>query len=675
MTPLRVLILDDSANDAELAMATLERSGFACEWDRVDTREAFVERLAARSHDLILADYRLPAFDGLGALELFKEQGLDVPFILISGTLGEEQAIESMRAGATDYVLKTRLSRLAPVVRRALDEAAERRRRREAEGELRDAEQRLAMVFHESLDAIFISDPESGAIVQANDAAGRLLRCAPASLAGAQVSSIVSDGSAAAGFEGEDARRPARWEAHALRADGTSFPVEVTSTHAAWGSEHALLTTLRDISERRRAEEALREEAAVAEALARAGRELISSLDSVDLLERLCRVTAEVLGADTSHTLLRRADDDTWEPIAGWGATPEEQALARRAKVPGRLLATLLERLDADDVAEVGTTPDEIQMTREQRAAVQLCMALRRGRELIGLQVVNRRGHGGPATPTERRIASGIARLASLAIDHVRLVDELERANHLKSDFLATMSHELRTPLHIITGYVDLLLEGGFDPISDDQRDALQRVAGSARKLLDLINATLELSRLEAGRVPLALGPVSLTDGVRDVRQETREACERSGLEIVWEASDDLPEIHTDRVKVGIVLKNLVDNAVKFTEHGRVTVTARRADGGVEISVADTGVGIAAAALPAIFESFRQLEGSLTRAHGGVGLGLYVVRVVLDLLGGRIAVESEPGRGSTFRVHLPLAPPPPAAAVELPAPASPAPGK
>ncbi|NOR82644.1 MAG: PAS domain S-box protein, partial [Ardenticatenales bacterium] len=157
---LRLLLLEDNRYDAELAIATLEEAGYECRWERVETEDEFVARLAraGTEYDLILADYSLPAFDGLTALRKFVERELDIPFILVSGTLGEEIAIESLRAGATDYVLKDRISRLAPVVKRALRERDERRERRRAQEAVRSSEARWRSLTENSADRIMTLD-------------------------------------------------------------------------------------------------------------------------------------------------------------------------------------------------------------------------------------------------------------------------------------------------------------------------------------------------------------------------------------------------------------------------------------------------------------------------------------------------------------------------------------
>jgi PAS domain S-box-containing protein len=234
------------------------------------------------------------------------------------------------------------------------------------------------------------------------------------------------------------------------------------------------------------------------------------------------------------------------------------------------------------------------------------------------------------------------------------LLDELRSANRLKSDFVATMSHELRTPLNVILGYHSLLQEGAFGALTEEQASVLQRLGQSALELLELINATLDVSRLETGRVEVDRRAVALHELVSQVAAETREQRDKPGVEVLWNVPDDLPTVRTDSAKLKVILKNLLSNALKFTDHGRVQVSAAVVAGGVELSVADTGIGMPPESLPIIFEPFRQVDSSTTRRHGGAGLGLYIVRRLIDMLGARIHVESQLGKGSTFRVWLPI---------------------
>ena len=229
--------------------------------------------------------------------------------------------------------------------------------------------------------------------------------------------------------------------------------------------------------------------------------------------------------------------------------------------------------------------------------------------------------------------------------------EQAESADRLKSDFLAIVSHELRTPLVSIIGYDELLLDGVVGSLTEEQVDSLRRIDKNSKKLLELINAMIDFSRLEAKSVEIK--EFSVSDLIKEVESETQSLREMSGLNFVWKIESELPPVRTDPAKLKVVVKNLISNAVKFTEKGSVAVDAHRQNGGVEISVIDTGIGIEQGALPLIFEPFRQVENPLTRRHGGVGLGLYIVRRLLDLLGGTINVESEVGRGSTFCVWIP----------------------
>jgi signal transduction histidine kinase len=215
------------------------------------------------------------------------------------------------------------------------------------------------------------------------------------------------------------------------------------------------------------------------------------------------------------------------------------------------------------------------------------------------------------------------------------------------------MSHELRTPLNIIMGYSDLLLSGAFGDLTNDQTNILKRVDSNANELHELITSTLDVGRLESGQVPLQLQTVHLPVLLAEIAGEVQERCQEKGLQFSSAISPHLPPLETDPLKLKVVIKNLLGNAVKFTETGSVSVAAHPQNEGIEICVSDTGIGIAPDALSIIFEPFRQLESHLTRRHGGVGLGLYIVRRMLELLGGTVQVESVVGQGSTFRVRIP----------------------
>lgn len=240
-------------------------------------------------------------------------------------------------------------------------------------------------------------------------------------------------------------------------------------------------------------------------------------------------------------------------------------------------------------------------------------------------------------------------RTAELAVAR----DRAEAADRLKSAFLATMSHELRTPLNSIIGFTGVLLKGFVGPLNDEQTKQLGMVKASAQHLLALINDVLDLSKIEAGQVQVALAPFDVRATIDQALRALQPQADRKRLSLVAEVSPDSGTILSDRRRVEQVLLNLLSNAVKFTEEGGIVVRCEPRDGWLVTSVTDTGIGIRADELATLFRPFRQLESGISRRYEGTGLGLSICKRLLDLLGGDIGVESAPGKGSTFTFRLP----------------------
>jgi PAS domain S-box-containing protein len=231
---------------------------------------------------------------------------------------------------------------------------------------------------------------------------------------------------------------------------------------------------------------------------------------------------------------------------------------------------------------------------------------------------------------------------------------ELQKASRLKSEFLANMSHELRTPINVILGYTSLMRERIYGTLTDQQDEALSKTYQTSQHLLELINDILDLSKIEAGKMPLHVERVAVGDIIAELSESVLPMLRKKDLAFATDLAADLPLIRTDRTKLRQVLLNLLSNAIKFTQHGRVSVAAIPLPaGGVRIEVADTGIGIEPEHVDAIFDDFRQLDQSHTREYGGTGLGLSITRKLLSLLGGMITVESTYGEGTCFTLDLP----------------------
>lgn len=403
------------------------------------------------------------------------------------------------------------------------------------------------------------------------------------------------------------------------------------------------------------AERRLRAEAQVSAALARVGRELIASLDAGELLDRLAQLTVEVFRCNASQTWMRDGDG-VFRVAAGVSDDPEELTALHALHLPEAAVGALVERLRRE--GPVTLTPDEVAalptaaLSRRHAVGHVLFLPLRKGEEVVGVHTVVFRGRERALDPTVAHLAAGVAQLSSLALETARLVEAMNAADRLKTEFLANLSHELRTPLNVIIGYNEMLLDGGCGPLNDDQLGVLGRAQHNARELLALMGAALELSRHEGRGVPLVLEPVSVALLVDDLAREVAALPPLAGVTFAPAVPPDLPPLLTDALKLRMILKNLIDNARKYTERGRIGLSAAAADGGVRFAVSDTGYGIPADDLTRIFEPFRQVGGG--RTPSGVGLGLFLVRRLAEALGGRVEVESRLGEGSTFTVWLPL---------------------
>jgi PAS domain S-box-containing protein len=298
--------------------------------------------------------------------------------------------------------------------------------------------------------------------------------------------------------------------------------------------------------------------------------------------------------------------------------------------------------------------------------------------EVVSGKILNERGeslaivsvlHDLTKQVENERLAEQLQRLNSELEERIRLATadlaeqnarlqwqsrEVERANRLKSEFLASMSHELRTPINALIGYTALMLDRIYGEVTPQQEEGLSRIRASAQHLLLLINDILDLAKIEAGKMPLSLASIVITEIVAEITQQIEPLVRKKSLEFRCHLSPDLPAMYTDRTKVKQILLNLLSNAVKFTHTGSVTLSIVQIGPRIRFEVSDTGIGIKDADLETIWEDFRQLDQSRTREYGGTGLGLSITRKLTAALGGQVTARSEYGHGSTFTALLPV---------------------
>ena len=651
--PLRILLLEDSPLDAELASAALDEAGLSHAVTRVDTAEAFAAGLGtgpADGPDLILSDYLLPAFSGAAALRLARVSRPDVPFIFLSGALGEEVAIESLKDGATDYVLKQRMGRLGPAVRRAVREAGDRRGRAQVEDQYRFLADAIPQIvwtarpdgridyFNARWYEYTGSDPGAGVDPDADrwwDAVHP------------DDSAVVRDAWATA----RAACRPFEAE-HRLRDRDGDYRYHLSRALPrldAGGRVAQWVGTATDIDDRRRVLADYRALAARLDAILLNMNEGLLVADGAGNILSVNAAGLRLYGmADSSE--LRGPYRDQVDRI--------EFATVDGAPLP--IDRWPLARVLAGETFTGYAVRVRRRATGRDWVASYAGTAVRAVDGRVGMAIVTFRD-----VTDQTRIAADLARAKQDADAAREVADQArevaEAANRTKDEFLATLSHELRTPLNAILGWAQILRAdadaGRADPA--EVAAGLATVERNARVQAQLIEDLLDVSRIISGKLRLALRPIDLRPVLAAAADAVRPAAAAKRVDLRVPTDGPPVPVVGDPDRLQQVAWNLLANAVKFTPAGG-TVRARltRVADAVELAVADTGQGIGPDFLPYVFDRFRQADGTSSRTHGGLGLGLAIVRHLVELHGGTVRAQSDGlGRGATFRVRLPAAVP------------------
>jgi signal transduction histidine kinase len=367
---------------------------------------------------------------------------------------------------------------------------------------------------------------------------------------------------------------------------------------------------------------------------------LLSEEESAQLPDRLVHAIATLLGV--AGAALGVVQDGLYRLLAASGLDADYSRQYDRTSPRDGILAAALRDGRPLVLAEAESAPDPL-----TTIVLPLC-----GRDFVGaLHIVERAAT--PLPDADVHLARVLAALAGMALSNAAHCRHLAEHARLKSDALSSMAHDLRSPLNALVGYANLLGDGAFGPLLGEQREVAATLERQALELIDLLGATLDVARLETGRLPLRLEDVDLAEVVRALQGGTFARVTREGT-VSWRVASNLPRFESDRVKVKQIVQNLVDNALKHGTGGRVDVEVAPAGPGrdtVHITVRDTGPGIAPDVLPHLFERFGPGDGR------GTGFGLYIVRVFVEALGGRVAARSVPHQGTAITVELPLASP------------------
>ena len=398
------------------------------------------------------------------------------------------------------------------------------------------------------------------------------------------------------------------------------------------------------------------------EKLQASNRAIAGQLRTALLLDTIVGEAAQIFGAEAVSLMTRETGSPFYRIRAAVGLS-DTYVRERRAPVQ-----------EFDDLRVImhgtrGTRSSDVrqnELIREEGLNKVLVIPLIKAGQQLGLLNLYAREEPRFFSDEERELAVLFAGQAAIALENAMLFEALEEraaelttANRLKSEFLARVSHELRTPMNSIIGYSEMLLRPAYGALTELQADRIARILRNGRNLLMLIDDLLDISRIDAGKMALSSEPVDLCEEVRATLENLESQATARDLFLKLEAEAELPMVRADPARVRQIITNLVSNAVKFTREGGVQVQIRAVNGPegrpeVWTTVIDTGIGIHPDDQRIIFDEFRQADGSSTREFGGTGLGLAITRKLVEMMGGRIWLESTPGQGSAFTFSLPV---------------------
>lgn len=599
MTQLNVLIIEDSADDLELILRELRR-GYAVTHRQIQTSSELREALQEKQWDLVLSDYRLPGFDAPAALKICRKIAGDIPFIVISGTIGEDLAVQLMRDGAHDFVMKNAMRRLLAAIGRELSEVKIRLERRRAEEALKESEARIEFLI-EQMPAILWSTDTNLVITSSLGAGLTSLNLKPNETVGMRLQDY---------FQTADPNfYPVVVHRQALEGKSTTFEQE-------WQGKffQAYLGPLRreggivgcigvafDITARKKSEESSSYLAAI-----------VNSSDDA------------IVGKTLNGTIV------SWNPAAeriyGYSAS----------EVVGKSILILFPEQIKDELTKIlqkvtkGESVDHYETVRVRKDGKQI---------YINLTVSSIRNSSGAII--------GASAIEQDITEYKRVRDELARQAQELAQFAYVASHDLKEPLRVVASYLQLLEKKYEGRLDDEARSYISRAVNGAIRMNQLVEDILSFSRVGRDR---SLKKIDCSAILNTVIDNLKSIIEENKAEIT---AGPLPEIVMAETELVQLFQNLISNALKFRsqESPRIQVSATKKNGNWTFSVKDNGIGISPEYSERIFRVFQRLH--TKEEYPGTGIGLAICKKIAESYGGQIWVESELGKGSTFYFTIP----------------------
>lgn len=622
METLRVLILEDNEYDMELVKLSVASSlDYHFQFTCVVSKNDFIKALTETKFDFVLSDYNLPQFNGIDALKISKEIDTYLPFIIVTGTLTEEAAADSIKAGAWDYVVKERLNRLPLAIESVLKLKNERLK-------LKESEEKFRLITTSAQDGIIMIDNE-GRISYWNPAAEKIFGYSFEEAKNKEMHRLLAPpkyyqqhAMAFLHFQktGEGPLLGKVVELESVKKDGTPIDIELSLAGMQLSEGYGAVGIVRDISERKKAENEIKRQYYFIDAM----------LNSIPIPLFYKDIEGKYLGCnETFSELFGKSAEEIR------GKTVKELWPERYSQIYNEKDLELLRDKNRQRYESVILDKDQ----KEHQVIYDKAVFYNEKDEVAGII--------GTFT--------NISEIKKKEKELILAKEKAEESDRLKSAFLATMSHELRTPLNAVIGFSSLIDENM--PL-DDIIEMVKIINRSGNHLLSTIESIFNISMLQAKEMKVKLESFPILEVFSEIKllveaELASENKEHISVSFLPKANTTSLTIVTDKIKLIQVLSNLLNNAVKFTEKGTIEYGYFLVEKDITFFVKDTGIGIPSDKTKLIFERFRQVDDTHTRKHGGVGLGLAICKEISDLLGGSLWVDSEEGEGSAFYFRLP----------------------
>ena len=621
LASIKILHLEDNLRDSDLVQLYLKKEKLNFEYFFADNEHDFKDHLENQKIDIILSDYNLPGYSGAKALTLIRNNFPYIPFVFVSGALGEDAAIESLLNGATDYVLKNKLEKLGPAIKRALRESHLQNEYLKAIDDIRNKEKQYHMLIEGINEGIMLSD--------SNDTI-QFVNQQICDMTGYKAEELIGRISTQTIYDSISRKIILEKNSLLMRGIKDIFEIEILNKHKEklWmrisgspvfddkGKVSGSISVFENINDRKKAEDELRK-------LTRAVDQSPGSIvitDTKGIIEYANPATVTLSGFSMEEMTSGKCN------IFGSGKIRDEFEQIKESVKSGKIW---------DGEFQNRKKSGEIYWE-----AASISPILNNNSEITHFLVIKE-------DVTESKKLTHELTLAK---------EKAEENDRLKSAFLANISHEMRTPMNGILGFAELLKIPKLLP--EAQKRYIHIIEQSGNRMLNIINDIVDISKIESGQMDIHIQETNVNLLLNELLLLYTSEASSKGLELSFSASlaDQICNIHTDRDRLKQILSYLIKNALKFTKFGAVTFGYTKKGDMLEFFVKDTGVGISKDQAETIFERFRQGSISFTRAYEGAGLGLSISKALVLLLGGEIWVNSMFGKGSDFFFRIPTLP-------------------